>query len=146
MQNETIKSILEKAANKENGTYLLYKNLEVRVEDTRTRAILKKLAAEKLRHKQVIENFNTELLNKKQIKNISRYGISEYFTEESFEEGSGFKDAFIYAAKREKRAYEFYHNMSKIVEHSDLKRLFKWLSREESKQKKDIEVLLRKVV
>jgi rubrerythrin len=47
MQNETIKSILEKAANKENGTYLLYKNLEVRVEDTRTRAILKKLAAEK---------------------------------------------------------------------------------------------------
>jgi rubrerythrin len=146
MQNETIKSILEKAANKENGTYLLYKNLEVRVEDTRTRAILKKLAAEKLRHKQVIENFNTEPLNKKEIKDISQHGISKYFSEESFDEGLEFKDAFICAAKKEETAYAFYRTLSKIVEDSDLKRLFKWLSSEKSRHKKDIEVLLRKVV
>ncbi|MFQ5712841.1 MAG: hypothetical protein ACE5GU_02295 [Candidatus Scalinduaceae bacterium] len=100
MQNETIKSILEKAANKENGTYLLYKNLEGRVEDIRTRAILEKLAEEKLRHKQVIENYNTEALNKKEIKDISRHGISEYFTEETFDEGSELKDALIYAAEK----------------------------------------------
>ncbi len=146
MQNETIKSILEKAANKENGTYLLYKNLEGRVEDTRTRAILAKFAEEKLRQKQVIENFNTELLNKKQIKDISRHGISEYFTEESFDEGSELEDALVDAAERGKRAYAFYQNMSKIVEHSDLKMLFNWLSREVSNHKKDIEALLRKVV
>lgn len=145
MKYETIKSILEKAADKENDIYSLYKSLEGRAGDSRTRAILKMLAAEKLRHKQVIENFNTEPLNKRQIKDISKHNISEYFcAEERLDEDSGFKDAFTYAAKREKKACEFYHKMSKIVEHGDLKRLFKWLSREESKHKKDIEGLLRK--
>ncbi|MHC4139798.1 MAG: ferritin family protein, partial [Planctomycetota bacterium] len=38
-------------------------------------------------------------------------------------------------------AYEFYSNMSKHVEDSDLKKLFAWLAQEETKHKEDIEAL-----
>lgn len=146
MQSETIKSILEKAAEKENESYLLYKNMAGQVKDIQTRTVLDKFAEEELKHKQVLENFNVEKLSKQEIKDISRYGISEYFTGGNIDENSDFQDVIVYAAKREKMACEFYKKMVKLVEDGDLKRLFNWLSSEESKHKENLEAIFWEVV
>jgi len=146
MQNETIKSILEKAADKENESYLLYKNVAGHAKDAHTRTILENFAEDELKHKQVLENFNIESLGDKEIKDITRYGVSEYFTGGSLDENSDFKDVLVYAAKREKLACEFYDKMRRLVAGGDLKRLFDWLAKEESKHKEDIEALFWEVV
>ncbi|MFQ5965611.1 MAG: ferritin family protein [Candidatus Scalinduaceae bacterium] len=150
MQNESIESILKKAASKENGSYLLYKNAADYAKDLQTKATLKRFAEEELKHKKAIEDFNIESVKKKEIKisRTPRQGISEYLTskDESLSKDSDFKDILVFAAKREKRAFEFYFNMSEIVSDLDLKKLFVWLAQEESKHKEDIEALFWEVM
>jgi len=145
MQNEKIESILKKAAAKEEGTYLLYKNAADDMTDLQTKSVLNTFAEEELKHKQMIETFNSERLEKLKAETIatSRQGITEFLadTDEGLGEHSDFKDVLIYAAKREKKAYEFYRNMSEHVEDSNLKKLFVWLAQEETKHKEDIEAL-----
>ncbi len=145
MQNEKIESILQKAAANENGTYLLYKNAADKMTDLQTKSVLNKFAEEELKHKQLIENFSVDMLKKLKVETVetSRQGITEFLTDtdEGLGEHPDFKDVLVYAAKREKRAYEFYSNMSKRVEDSDLKKLFAWLAQEETKHKEDIEAL-----
>ncbi len=145
MQNEKIESILKKAAAKEEGTYLLYKNAADKMTDLQTKSTLNAFAEEELKHKQMIENFNAEMLEKLKVETVetSRQGITEFLTDgdEGLGEHPDFKDVLVYAAKREKKAYEFYSNMSEHVEDADLKKLFVWLAQEETKHKEDIEAL-----
>ena len=145
MQNEKIESILKKAAAKEEGTYLLYKNAADKMTDLQTKSTLNAFAEEELKHKEMIENFNAEMLEKLKIETveISRQGITEFLTDtdEGLGEHPDFKDVLVYAAKMEKKAYEFYSNMSEHVENADLKKLFVWLAKEETKHKEDIEAL-----
>ncbi len=146
MQNEKIESILKKAAAKEEGTYLLYKNAAERMTDLQTKSVLNNFAEEELKHKEMIESFNEEMLETLKVETVetSRQGITEFLTDDT-DEGLGehpdFKDVLVYAAKREKKAFEFYSNMSEHVEDSDLKKLFVWLAQEETKHKEDIEAL-----
>ena len=142
MQNENIESILKKAAAKEEGTYLLYKNAADKMTDLQTKSTLNAFAEEELKHKQMIENFNAKMLEKLKGE-TSRQGITEFLTDtdEGLGEHPDFKDVLVYAAKREKKAFEFYSNMSEHVEDADLKKLFVWLAQEETKHKEDIEAL-----
>jgi rubrerythrin len=150
MQSETIESILKKAANKEQGSYLIYKNVASRAKDVQIKTTLSKFAEEELKHKQAIEDFNIETLSNKEIEieEASRQGISEYLTstDDGISEDSDFNDILVYAAKREKKAFEFYSNMSKQVDDAELKKLFVWLAQEESKHKEDIEALFWEVI
>jgi len=145
MQNENIESILEKAAAKEEGTYLLYKNAADKMTDLQTKSVLNMFAEEELKHKQMIENFNAEMLENLKAETVetARHGITEFLTDtdEGLGEHPDFKDVLVYAAKRERKAYEFYSNMSEHIEDSDLKKLFVWLAQEEIKHKEDIEAL-----
>ncbi len=150
MQNETIESILKKAADKENGSYLLYKNAAGNAKDVHTKTVLSKFAEEELKHKQALEDFNIENLKEQkiEIEEEHRHGISDYLisTDEGLSEDSDFKDVLIYAAKREKKAFKFYSSMSKQVGDSELRKLFVWLAQEESKHKEDIEALFWEVM
>ncbi len=150
MQNETIESILKKAADKEEGAYLLYKNAANRAKDVHTKTVLSKFAEEEQKHKQALEEFDTGNLKEQkiEIEEEHRQGISEFLvsTDERLSEDSDFKDIIIYAAKREKKAFRFYSNMSKSVDEPDLKKLFVWLAQEESKHKEDIEALFWEVM
>jgi len=150
MQNETIESILKRAAAKEEGTYLLYKNAANNTKDLHTKTVLNKFAEEELKHKQIIENFSVdklEILNTETVE-TSRQGITDFLNDSDDVLGDQpeFKEVLIFAAKREKKAYEFYSNMSENVENSDLKKLFIWLAQEETKHKEDIEALFWEVM
>lgn len=150
MQNENIESILKRAAAKEEGTYLLYKNAADNTKDLHTKTVLNKFADEELKHKQIIENFSVEKLEKIKTETVetTRQGITEFLndTDDNLGNQPDFREVLIFAAKREKKAYEFYRNMSENVENYDLKKLFIWLAQEETKHKEDIEALFWEVM
>ena len=77
-----------------------------------------------------------------------RQGITEFLVDahEGVGEDSDIKDVLVYAAKREKKAFDFYDTMSKNVDDSELQKLFVWLAHEESKHKEDIEALFWEVM
>jgi rubrerythrin len=150
MQSESIESILKRAAAKEEGTYLLYKHAADNAKDPHTKTVLNKFADEELKHKQIIENFSGEKLEtlKSETVETSRQGITDFLndTDDILGDQPEFKEVLIFAAKREKKAYEFYSNMSENIENSDLKKLFIWLAQEETKHQEDIEALFWEVM
>ncbi len=143
MKDETVGSILKKAAKKENELYLLYKNAEKCVKDAHVKTILKRFAREELEHEQAIKDFNINGLEKQKIKikKTSQQAILQYLTGKRLSNHSDFEDMLIFVTKLEKEAFEFYSNMSKCVDNPDLKKLFIWLAQEESRHKEDIEDL-----
>jgi rubrerythrin len=147
VKDETVGSILKKAAKKENELYLLYKNAGKCVKDAHIKTILKRFASEELEHEQAIKNFNIDGLKKQKIKikKASQQVLLQYLTGKSLSDYSDFEDVLIYATKLEKKAFEFYSNLSKCIDNPDLKELFIWLAQEESRHKEDIEALFWEV-
>ncbi|MGR3301630.1 MAG: ferritin family protein [Candidatus Scalindua sp.] len=147
MKNITIGTILKKAAKKENELYLLYKNAEKCVKDAHIKTILKSFTREELEHEQAIKNFNIDGLKKQkiEIKTISQQVLLQYLTGKSLSDYSDFEDVLIYATKLEKKAFEFYSNLSECIDDPDLKKLFIWLAQEKSRHKEEIEDLFWKV-
>ena len=143
MKDETVRSILKKAAKKENELYLLYKNAGRRVKNDHIKTILKRFAREEHEHEQAIKNFNINGLEKQiiKIKKTSQQAILQYLTGKNLSNCSDFEDMLIFVTKLEKEAFEFYSNLSKCVDNPDLKKLFIWLAQEESRHKEDIEDL-----
>ncbi len=141
MKNKTVGAILKKAAKKNNESFLLYKNAANCVKDAHSKAILNKFAKDELKHEQAIKDFNINGLKKQkiEIKETSRQWISEYLNGRSLRDYSDFEDVLLYAVKREKIAFEFYSNMSRLINNPDLEKLFTWLAQEESKHKEDVE-------
>ncbi len=139
---ETIESILKKAVSKENDSYLFYKNAANNAKDANVKNALNRLAEKERSHIQAIEALDIQRLKRQEmeINETSRQWIAEYLisTEEGLSKDSDFKDVFIYAAKREKKAFEFYHGMSKLVEDPELKKLFVRLAQEESKHEAEL--------
>jgi rubrerythrin len=141
---ETIESILKKAVSKENDSYLFYKNAANNAKDAHVKNALNRLAEKEREHIQAIEALDLKRLKRRKMEEInetSQQWIAEYLiisTEEGLSKDSDFKDVFIYAAKREKKAFEFYHGMSKLVEDPELKKLFVWLAEEESKHEAEL--------
>ncbi len=139
---ETIESILKKAIDKEKDAYTVYKEVADNTKNEKVKAVLNALAEKEQKHIQVIENFDIKMSRKQEIEinETSRQWIAEYLisTDEKLGNDSEFKDVFIYAAKREKKSFEFYSFMSKFVDDPKLKKLFAWLAQEESKHEKDL--------
>ena len=138
---KTVGAILKKAAKKKNESFLLYKNAANCVKDAHSKVVLNKFAEDELRHEQAIKDFNIDGLKKQkiEIKETSRQWISEYLNGRSLRDYSDFEDVLLYAVKREKIAFEFYSNMSRLINNPDLEKLFTWLAQEESKHKEDVE-------
>lgn len=147
MKDITIGTILGKAAKKENELYLLYKNAEKCVKDAHIKTILKRFASEELEHEQAIKNFNIDGLKKQkiEIKKIPQQMLLQYLTDKSLSDYSNFEDVLIFITKLEKKAFDFYSNLSKCIDNPDLKKLFIWLAQEESRHREDIEDLFWKV-
>jgi len=143
VKDETVRSILKKAAKKEYELYLLYKNAEKCVKDAHIKTILKRFAREELEHEQAIKNFNIDGLKKQKIEinEASQQEILQYLTGKSLSDYSDLEDMLIFVTKLEKKAFEFYSNLSKCIENPDLKKLFIWLAQEESRHREDIEDL-----
>ncbi len=139
---ETIESILKKAIDKEKDAYTVYKEVADNTKNEKVKTVLNALAEKEQKHIQVIENFDIKMSKEQEIEinETSRQWIAEYLisTDEKLGNDSEFKDVFIYAAKREKKSFEFYSLMSKLVDDPKLKKLFSWLAQEESKHEKDL--------
>ncbi len=139
---ESLESILKKAVSKEKDAYLIYKNAANETKNTYVKTVLNKLAEKELKHIQIIEDFDIKKLKWREVATDgkSHEWISEYLTctDEAPGKDIEFKDLFAYAAKREKKSYEFYTAMSNFIDDSELKKLFAWLAQEEKKHESDL--------
>jgi len=139
---ESLESILKKAVSKEKDAYLIYKNAATETKNTYVKTVLNNLAEKELKHIQIIEDFDIKKLKGQEVARDEKTHewISEYLisNDEAPSKDIEFKDLFAYAAKREKKSYEFYTAMSDFIDDTELKKLFAWLAQEEKKHESDL--------
>ena len=142
MQDE-LSELLETAMYKEVASEALYIAAQDKTDDPGAKALLKELAAEELRHSQILKELGERdwkegHWHSERMPNLM---ISDYLAGGDNLEGAGLQDTLIFAMKREQQAVEFYSQMMSILRDKDAKRLCERLVHEELRHKQRLEIL-----
>lgn len=141
MGQVTLKEILDTATQSEADAYDFYTQALNVVKDPSAKEMLKEFADVELKHKVLLENFDLSKIDEQHhnLKEAHDLRIGDYLLDKDVAPDSTIQDIMIHAMKREKKAYEFYDNMSKVVTSVEVKKLFEELAAEELGHKVKIE-------
>lgn len=143
---KTVAEILKQAVAREKEAHQVYSDAKEIIKDPGAKKLISDLAAEELGHVRKLEHYKAEGLLPKEMKKIQDLHISDYLVDKELTPTMNLQDVLIFAMKREKKAHEFYLNMSKAVEESDARHLFDILAQEELSHKNRLETFYDDVV
>ena len=138
---DEVSELLEAAIYKEIASQALYEAAQMKAQDPGAKALLKELAAEELKHLQLLKNLREEEMgqgtwHRKKVPNLM---ISEYLTGPDTLEGAGLQETIVFAMKREQQAVEFYARMMGVMRNRSAKHLCQRLASEELEHKLRLE-------
>ena len=110
------------------------------VKDAAAQLWLKELAGEEIKHRDLLQNFDTSKVKKFKPEKIQDLHISEYLVDKDISEVKDFQDVLIVAMKKEQKSYNFYVGMAKSTDNPEMKNLCKILAQEELKHKHKLEL------
>jgi len=146
MADDTAASILKLAATKENEAHWFYKNAAGRVKDPGAQAMLKDLAEEELKHRDLLENFDASQLQGWQPSQVQDLRISDFLEDRPIAEDSPPQEIMIYAMKREDKAKRFYEQAAAATSDGGVRKTFEMLAEQEAGHKLQLEKLYDEVI
>ncbi len=135
-----VKELITKAAEEEEKSYKFYMDAIDLTEDAAARLWLKDLAGEEIKHKEMLQSFDTSKIIKFEPGEIQDLHITEFLIDKDVTGIKDFQDVLIVAMKKEQKAYNFYVSMSQSSDNEDMRNLCKILAQEELKHKHKIEL------
>ena len=135
-----VKEIVKQAAQQEDKAYKFYMDALKFVKDPASQLWLKELAAEELKHKEMLQKFDTSKIKQFKPAKIQDLHITEYLVDKDVHEIKDFQDVLIVAMKKEQKSYNFYVSMAKSSDNPEMKKLCKMLAQEELKHKHKLEL------
>ena len=135
-----VKEIVKQAAQQEDKAYKFYMDALKFVKDQASQVWLKELAAEELKHKEMLQKFDTSKIKQFKPAKIQDLHITEYLVDKDVHEIKDFQDVLIVAMKKEQKSYNFYVSMAKSSDNPEMKKLCKMLAQEELKHKHKLEL------
>lgn len=135
-----VKEIIKQAAQQEDKAYKFYMDALKFVKDAAAQLWLKELAGEEIKHRDLLQNFDTSKVKKFKPEKIQDLHISEYLVDKDISEVKDFQDVLIVAMKKEQKSYHFYVGMAKSTDNPEMKNLCKILAQEELKHKHKLEL------
>ncbi len=140
MVTTDVKEIIKQAAEQEEKAYKFYTDALKFVKDAAAKLWIKELAAEELKHKEMLQKFDVSKIRKFKPDKVQDLHIAEYLVDKDVTEIKDFQDVLIVAMKKEQKSYTFYVSMAKSTDNADMKKLCKILAQEELKHKHKIEL------
>lgn len=140
MATMDVKEIIKQAAQQEEKAYKFYMDALKFVKDPASQLWLKELAAEELKHKEMLQKFDASKIKQFKPAKIQDLHITEYLVDKDIHEIKDFQDVLIVAMKKEQKSYNFYVSMAKSSDNPDMKNLCKTLAQEELKHKHKLEL------
>ncbi|MBW7897632.1 Rubrerythrin [Candidatus Brocadiaceae bacterium B188] len=140
MATMDVKEIIKQAIQQEDMAYKFYMDALKFVKDPASQIWLKELAAEELKHKEMLQNFDVSRVKKFKPEKIHDLHIAEYLVDKNISDVNNFQDVLIVAMKKEQKAYNFYVGMAKSSDNPEMKNLCKILAQEELKHKHKLEL------
>lgn len=139
---DELAELLDAAIYREMAAQALYEAARNKTRDPGAKTLLKELAAEELRHSELLKNLKAKGLKKlswhqEEVPNLR---ISEYLTGGETLEGAGLQDTLTFAIKREQQSIEFYSKLMSIASDEAVKYLCERLIHEELRHKLRLEI------
>ena len=103
-----LKELIIKAAEEEENSYKFYTDAIDLTEDAAAKIWLKDLAGEELKHKEMLQNFDTARITKFEPDEAQDLHITEFLIDKDVTDIRDFQDVLIVAMKKEQKAYNFY--------------------------------------
>jgi rubrerythrin len=143
MGEQRLEAIIDLAIDKEEQSYAFYTGLQSRVRDQGTRETLGFLAGEEVKHKEFLVRYRKGNLGPDTLRlsHVVDYGIAEHLEAPEVKESLAEKDAYLLAAYRELRAYNFYKALAAIHPEGTIRQMLDRMANEELKHKEKVEYL-----
>jgi rubrerythrin len=135
-----VKELIIKAAEEEDKSYKFYMDALDLTSDSAAKVWLRELAEEELKHKDMLQRFDTSKIKTFKPDKTQDLHITEYLVDKDVTDIRDFQDVLIVAMKKEQKAYNFYVSMAKSSDSEDMRNLCKILAQEELKHKHKIEL------
>ncbi len=140
------KELVAKAAEEEEKSYKFYMDAINLTNDAAAKIWLKELAEEEIKHKEMLQSFDTSKITKFEPGEIQDLHITEFLVDKDVTDIKDFQDVLIVAMKKEQKAYNFYVSMAQSSDNEDMRNLCKILAQEELKHKHKIELYYDDIV
>ena len=143
MTDQSLEAIIGIAIQKEEQSYEFYTMLQSKVSDPDARDTLAYLAGEEVKHKEFLLRYRQGGLGPESLRmnHVVDYRVAEYLAAPEIKEGLEPKDAYLLAAHRELRSYNFYSSLADIHPQGALREILIRMANEELRHKEKVEYL-----
>ncbi len=135
-----VKELINRAAEEEDKSYKFYMDAIDLTKDAAAKVWLRELAEEEIKHKDMLQNFDTSKITKFEPGKIQDLHITEFLVDKDVTDIKDFQDVLIVAMKKEQKSYNFYVSMAQSSDNVDMRDLCRILAQEELKHKHKIEL------
>lgn len=151
MDNPTsAEEVLKLAIQREIEAFNLYADAARGIAHAAMRKTLEEMAEQERGHRIKLENIlagNVRwAVRLSRTQPVTDLRLSDHLVGGSLEPNAGYQDVLLFAAKREKAAYEFYKAMTELIDDSLIANVFEMLANEELKHKSRLEKLYEEEV
>ena len=143
MGENKLDAILDLAIEKEEQSFDFYTELQAKAKDPGARETLRFLAGEEVKHKEFLVRYRKGELGPDTLRHshVVDYSIAQHLKPPEVKETLKQKDAYLLAAHREVRAYNFYKALAAIHPEGTLRDMLDRMANEELKHKEKVEYL-----
>lgn len=134
------KQALEIAIRREIEAASTYQYLAGIAKDPAVKELLIDLTQEEEKHRQKLERLDWIDLKEEDLSEPLDLGLTDNLMAESLSPEMGIQDLLIKAAQKEKQAATFYASLAKAAKSSSLRRLFRFLEKQEKSHKLRLEL------
>jgi rubrerythrin len=144
---EELSELWDTAIYREIASQAMYLEAQREADDPAAKAMLAELAAEELKHADVLRKMKEAGCNPQDLNRapLADLGISEYLSAPETLEGAGLQEVLIFAMKREAQSVAFYTGMMGTLRQESAKKLYARLAQEELKHKMKLELEYEKM-
>jgi rubrerythrin len=145
-----IDAVIIRAIELEVEAMTLYSDAAQTVNDDTVRQRLQELAAQERIHKSKLEDIQAGnvrwAIRRSKAEPVTDLRLSDHLVGGSLDPKADYQDVLLFAAQREKSAYEFYLAMAEMVDDKLIQNLFEMLANEELRHKYVLEKTYEEVV
>lgn len=132
--------IIEFAINKEQEAVDLYADLAGRTQSPAGKIMFRELADMERGHKTRLQKLDRNFFSGQSLKAPEDLKISDYLVDVQIEPDSSYQDILLFAAKRERAAFDLYSDLARLYESvPEIKKIFELLAQEEAGHKLRLE-------
>ena len=146
----SVEEALKTAIEREIEAFNLYNDAAQRVQEPHQRSALLEMAAQEHSHRTKLENIlegNVRwAIRAARAQPVTDLRLTDHLVGGSVEPGADYQDVLLFAAKREKAAFDFYQAMAEMVDDVLIQNVFTMLAHEEMRHKNRLEKMYEDVM